>query len=268
MTMKKSILFFLFALPLLGFAQDVDSKGIHFNSSDSLFYQYTRTDFEAGGYSINVKPIGDSAAVGNLYKDKIASLSRSMATDAKAVERFQKGVVGFISIGAEIESIVGPQYNPLKSIAADKLPELTDTLYQWQIKINGGDFYPIEFSLTGAGQLRHQADTFAKKNAFIFGDVIRLNQLFGLGNYDLFKKTDSRWESLDQSVVMRKVKADSNRAVMRSEAMSFKSVMAEPVITKQRQNSLLIDGVYYTLKPGQKSWTINTPSGKYRISIR
>ena len=80
-------------------------------------------------------------------------------------------------MGADAEALVGAENNPLKQTATALLPQFTDTLYLWELKSNGGDFQSIEFSQTASGQLKHTLDTMGKKNAFLFGDVMRLNQI-------------------------------------------------------------------------------------------
>lgn len=220
----KKILFLIAFSPVLLSAQRVTTfDSLYQESRNGRFYEVRLVEWSTGESSLTYSLIGDTASIFENQINDWVSRARQMAQDARGVSRFTKQINDILKANNTVFAATGR--DALDTLTARfALPLLAGG---WTVKDTAG-VADVEFNINNAGQLRYTVAGFQARNAFLLGDVIRLNNFKSTGqDLDFFKGVGGNWFTIDDRV---RLKHPGNQdAVSRG---VLKGAKAETVILK------------------------------------
>ena len=193
--MKKIL--FLLLLPAMMQAQTTLIDSTWIINSGGKFFEKHLVKWDNGEDILTTSNLGDTNTVALSFVSRFTSKANEWAQQAQQASSHRRQIGEIIRQSAYLNTTIGR--NPLKMIADADKSVLLDSLNR--IRELGSTSKTIKFTQLSNGQMRYKVDTFATRNAYVVGNVIRLSNYLNAGrDLDIFKFNGNRYWSLGRDV--------------------------------------------------------------------
>jgi hypothetical protein len=200
----KQFIFFILLLPYLASAQSPVSDTTYVVQIADMFYLITKTDYSDGGYSEQMRRIGDASQFFQSALQRFESDAMNMANL----------VTGYVSNGRQIGTAIrenagitsATAKSPLDTLAQRARPHLIDAGATWTLVTPTGNT-SVTFSATANGALRYALDGATPRSVTAFAKyIIRLAAYPAAGQFlDLYwDEGRNRYVSQDGKFILRR----------------------------------------------------------------
>jgi len=206
--MKKLLFLLLFPAFLQAQTTLIDSTWI--TNSNGRFFEKRLIRWDNGEDVLTTTNLGDTNMVALSFMSRFTAKSELWANEAQLASSHRREIGEIIRQSAHLNSIIGR--NPLRLIADANKSVYLDSLNRIR---DNRVVRPIKFTQQASGQMRYKVDTFATRNAFVIGNVIRLNNYMNTGqDLDIFKFNGNRFWSLGREVQVYPVASGPSSAAI------------------------------------------------------
>jgi hypothetical protein len=202
------ILFLLLFLPLFATAQrETVTDTSYITTTNAKFFETRYIVYDNGESSTTVTLIGDSAAVRDLYANRISTEAAQLNAAAQIVIKRNKTLSELNRLDTYATALLGAARSPLLSIqTAQEWPFYANNtgVPGWTL-IDASGTRTVTFDHNTAGLLRYRISTGTRERLIVFGDVIRLrNYPAANSDTELYKLPSGSYTNLDGTVKLRK----------------------------------------------------------------
>lgn len=166
--MRKAILFFWFALPIVGMSQ-TSTDTTYIRPVGNLFYLVQRSTYDNGSYTESQQIIGDTMALFNRFMSVTDQQAVSKCNDVRYTSGFAKQITTVFREADQVQAMTN--MNPIDTMRSKQINHWVGT---WNVR--GDTSQTITISKTTAGGLRYKVNSGTFKAAQVISNwIIRLN---------------------------------------------------------------------------------------------
>jgi hypothetical protein len=198
--MKHIIFFFLFALALPSFAQEVSQDSSVIFNQNGQFWKRQTVIYANGESLVKTTLLGDTATTTATYTNLFRQQAATFANDVRFILTLRRQLNELVRQAADVEAVVG--ISPVEQLYLDSL------VFQpgWQTNSGAGN-QALTFNTNAQGQLRYAINGGTNRNAFYFGEVIQFRNFpyaTGLTGVTLnfYRRNDGRYSDLLQNHIL------------------------------------------------------------------